>query len=176
METDAVARRITDVLEGTLRRLASIASGLAAVAAVIGAATFATGLWIFDGSGRAAWVVIGGALCAVPVVAALMAWFLVRRTARSASLMVANVHQFLDTSPRSARALIDHDTGRPIASYPATFHGVRGELELRRAELPALYAGIRAIVSAPGLAAVAVLGMLVVGALGTILLIGGLID
>jgi hypothetical protein len=41
--------------------------------------------------------------------------------------------------------------------------------------LPALYAGIRAIANVPGLAAIALLGTLAVGVLGTILLIGGLI-
>jgi hypothetical protein len=50
------------------------------------------------------------------------------------------------------------------------------DLKHRRKELPALYAGVRAISSVPGLAAIALLGTLAVGALGTILLIGGLID
>ena len=46
----------------------------------------------------------------------------------------------------------------------------------RRKELPALFIGVRAITRVPGLAAVAVLGSLGVGALGTILLIGSVID
>ncbi len=176
METDAVVRRVSDALEFTLRRLAGLASAVAAVAILISAATFSTGLWIFDGSGRSTWIIIGGAFCLVPVLAALMAWFMVRRTARSSAELVSNVRQFLGTSSSSAKVLIDHDSGQPIATYSKSFHGLQADLEQRRTELPALYAGVRAIVSAPGLAAVAVLGMLVVGAIGTILMIGGLID
>lgn len=176
METDVVARRISDALEYTLRRVASLTGSVALAAAVIGAATFATGWWMFDGSGRTAWVVIGGALCLVPVVAALIARFMVRRTARSAAQLVSNIRRFLDTSSGSAKVLVDYDTGQPITVSSRTFHGLSTELDQRRTELPALWAGVRAIVSAPGLAAVAVLGMVVVGALGTILLIGGLID
>lgn len=176
METDAVAQRVSDALEFTLRRLAGLASLIAGVAILISAATFTTGLWIFDGSDRSPWIIIGGAFCLVPVVAALMAWFMVWRTARSTTELVANVREYLGGPSTSARALIDYDTGQPIATYSKSFHGLQGDLERRRTELPALYAGIRAIVSAPGLAAVAVLGMLAVGALGTILMIGGLID
>jgi hypothetical protein len=176
METDVVVRGVSDALQNTLRRLSSLATGVALVAALISAATFATGLWIFQGTGRANWVVIGGAICLVPVVAAVMARFLMRRTARHSAELVANVRQFLDSSAGSAKVLIDHDTGQPIATYSKGMSGLRVELDQRRKELPALWASVRAITSVPGLAAISVLGMLCVGALGTILLIGGLID
>ena len=60
-------------------------------------------------------------------------------------------------------------------SSSKTFTGVRTELASRSRELPALWAGVRAITSVPGLAAIAVLGMLAVGLLGTILLISSLL-
>ncbi len=90
METDVVVRRVSDGLQLTFNRLSSLATGVAATAAIIGAATFATG-------------------------------------------------------PRSA-------------------------------ELPALWAGVRAITSVPALAAISVLGMLGVGLMGTILLISLLLN
>ena len=74
MESDAVALRVGSGLQFTLRRLATLAYGIAVVAAVVGAATFATGLWVFEGDGRTTWIIIGGLLCLVPVAAALIAW------------------------------------------------------------------------------------------------------
>lgn len=176
MESDVVVRRVSDGLQQTLRRLSSLASGVAVVAAVVGLATFATGLWIFKGTGRPKWIVIGGALCLVPVGAALVARMLIRITARHSPELVANVRSFINSSSQSAKVLIDHDTGQPVAAYAKSFTVLRGELNQRRKELPALFAGIRAITSVPGLAALAVLGTVGIGALGTILLIGGLID
>ena len=72
--------------------------------------------------------------------------------------------------------LINYDTGERLANTAKTFGNLQIDLKERRKELPALYAGVRAICSVPGLAAIALLGTLAVGALGTILLIGGLID
>ena len=46
---------------------------------------------------------------------------------------------------------------------------------MRKADLPALWIGIRTITAIPGIAATAVLGIVIVGGLGTILLIAGLI-
>jgi NAD/NADP transhydrogenase alpha subunit len=176
MESDVVVRRVSDGLQQTLRRLSSLAGGVAMVAAVVGLATFATGLWIFKGTGRPTWIVIGGVLCLIPVGAALCARMLIRVTARHSPELVANVRSFLNSSSQSAKVLIDHDTGQPVAAYAKNFTVLRAELNERRKELPALFAGIRAITSVPGLAALAVLGTVCIGALGTILLIGGLID
>ena len=72
--------------------------------------------------------------------------------------------------------LIDYDTGEPLASTAKSFEPLRSDLQTRRRDLPALYFGVRAITAVPALAAIALLGTLAVGALGTILLIGGLID
>jgi hypothetical protein len=55
-------------------------------------------------------------------------------------------------------------------------NGLSSELRLRKADLPALWLGVRAIRLVPALAAITFLGMMVVGCLGTVLLIGGLID
>lgn len=176
METDVVVRRVSDGLQLTLRRLSSLAGGLALMATIVGAATFATGLWIFKGSGRPTWIVIGGFLCLVPVAAALFARWLVSRTANHAPELVANVRAFLSSSTRSAKVLLDHDTGQPVATYTKSFSALKPDLAQRRKELPALFLGVKAITTVPGLAAIAILGVIGVGALGTILLIGGLID
>lgn len=175
METDVVVHRVSDTLQRTLRRLATLATGVALIAFVIGSATFATGLWIFDGS-RAVWAVVGGAICLLPLLAALVGRFLVRQTAKRAPQLVGDVRAFLDSTVDSAKVLIDHDSGQPVAWYVSNFRSLRRELGERRRELPALFAGVRAITSVPGLAATAVVGTLIVGGLGTVLLIGGLID
>ncbi|MGB8859362.1 MAG: hypothetical protein WCC60_08905 [Ilumatobacteraceae bacterium] len=175
METEVVVRQVTDGLQLTLRRLASLAGGVALTAAVIGAATFATGMWIFDRS-RVAWGIIGGLLCLIPLAAALFARLLIRSTAKHSPDLVANVRSFLDTAGKSAKVLIDHDSGQPVSAYAKSFSALRSELSDQRKDLPALWAGVSAITRVPGLAALSVLGMVGVGALGTILLIGGLID
>lgn len=174
MESDVVVRRVSDTMQQTLRRLASLATGIGIVALLIGAATFATGLWVFKDS-RSSWIVIGGAICVVPLGAALFGRFLVRRTANHAPELVTDVRNFLNTSVHSAKVLIDHDSGQPVAGYVKSFRTLRSELKDRRHELPALFCGVKAITSVPGLAAIAVLGMFLVGGLGTVLLIGGLI-
>ena len=175
MESDAVALRVGSGLQFTLRRLATLAYGIAVVAAVVGAATFATGLWVFEGDGRTTWIIIGGLLCLVPVAAALIAWLLLRITAKYAPQLVDNVKTFLAGSSPATQVLIDYDSGQTVAASSRSFGALRGELTERSKELPALYAGVRAIISVPGLAALAVLGIIGVGLLGTVLLIGGLI-
>jgi hypothetical protein len=174
-DLDRVATRVSEGLRKTLSRISTLALGIAGIAAVIGLATFATGLWIFDGS-RPTWIVIGGALSFGPTLAALLAWFYVRRTVKVAPALVGDVRTVLDESHGAAQVLINYDTGERLASTAKTFGTLRLDLKQRRKELPALYAGVRAICSVPGLAAIAMLGTLVVGALGTVLLIGGLID
>ena len=176
MDSEIDVQRVTDGLQTTLRRLASLAGSVAMVAAIVGVATFVTGLLVFDGKGRSLWVVIGGFVCAVPLVAALTARFLVRTTAKHSPELVANVRQFMSTSRNSAQVLIDHDSGRPVATYSKNFGDMRRELNHQRKTLPALFAGVRAITSVPGLAAVAVVGIVGVGLLGTLLLLGALID
>jgi len=175
MEPELLARDVGEGLQRTLNRLAALVSRLAQLAGVVGAATFATGWWIFDGS-RPAWIVLGGVLCLAPVAAALMAWFLIRTTARLAPGFAQDVKMFAETSSNSVRVLLDHDTGRPIGGRARSLGAMRQELNERRKQLPALFAGVRAITSVPGLAAVTLGGIVVVGAVGTILLIGGLID
>jgi hypothetical protein len=174
-DLDRVAIRVSDGLRKTLSRISTLALGIAAVTALIGVATFATGLWIFDGS-RPAWIVIGGIICFTPTAAVLVAWFFVRSTIKVAPALLGDVRTVLDESHSAANVLINYDTGEHLASTAKSFGTLQLDLKERRKELPALYAGIRAICSVPGLAAIALLGTLAVGALGTILLIGGLID
>jgi hypothetical protein len=158
----------------TLGRLGSLAAVVIALAALISVATFATGAWVFDNS--VGWLVVGGIICAIPVLAAARAWFMVRGTMRSAPKLVGELQSFLQTSRSAAGALVDHDSGVALGMQAKSFRQLRVELNERRRELPALFAGVRAITTVPGLAAIAFLGVLCVGALGTILLIGGLID
>lgn len=174
METDVVVRRVSDGLQLTLNRLSSLAGGIAVIAGLIGAATFATGWWLFPDS-RTAWIIIGGVLCLVPVGAALFARLLLRMTAKHAPQLIDNVRTFLGGASPASRVLIDYDSGQPVIASSKTFTGLRTELASRSRELPALWAGVRAITSVPGLAAIAVLGMLAVGLLGTILLVSGLL-
>lgn len=175
METDAVVQRVSAGLQLTLNRLSSLATGVAVIAGVIGAATFATGWWLFPDN-RTAWIIIGGVLCLIPVGAALLARLLLRITAKYAPQLIDNVRTFLGGASPASRVLIDYDGGQPVIRSSKTFTGVRTELASRSGELPALWAGVRAITSVPGLAAIAVLGMLGVGVLGTILLISGLLE
>ncbi len=141
----------------------------------MGAATFATGWWIFEGS-RPAWIVLGGVLCLAPVAAALTIWFLIHRASRLAPEFAQDVRMLAGTSNKSTRVLLDHDTGEPILGRARSLGALRQELNDRRKQLPALFGGVRAITSVPALAAISLGGIVVVGGVGTILLIGGLID
>ena len=84
------------------------------------------------------------------------------------------MRSFIDHQSPASQVLIDIDSGRVI---PAPALGsLRDELEARRREFPALTAGIRALTTVPKLAGLATLGLLTVGALGTVLFIGAIID
>jgi hypothetical protein len=170
---DRVAASASRGISTTLSRLARLVVPLILATFVVGAATFATGWWVFDGS--AGWIVVGGILCALPVIAAVRAWLMVRSTAKHAPRLVDELRTFLPTSSSASGTLIDYDSGVALGMQSRSFRQLRTELDVRRRELPALWAGVRAIVTVPGLAAIAVLGLLGVGALGTILLIAGLI-
>ncbi|HAP77534.1 MAG TPA: hypothetical protein DCR14_15820 [Acidimicrobiaceae bacterium] len=174
MDSELVARDAGQRLQQTLVRLSSLATGLGVVALLVGAATFATGWWVFDAS--TAWLIIGGVLCTLPVLAAAMAWLLMRSTARQAPALVADIREFVDSGVTTAKVLLDHDSGQPIGGYVKSFGALRSELTERRKDLPALFAGVQAITRVPGLAALTVLGIVGVGLLGTVLLIGGIID
>jgi hypothetical protein len=170
---ERIAISATDGLRETLRRLASLVGVVVVITAGIGAATFVTGMWVFDGS--IGWIVLGGAITMVPVGAAIIAWFFVRGAARAAPRLLDDARTFLRTTANASGLLIDHDSGVALGMQAKSMGGLRRELLDRRRELPALFMGVRAITSVPGLAAIAVLGTIGVGLLGTILLIGGAI-
>ena len=173
-DLDRVAVRVTDGLRNTLTRVSSLALRLAAVTVIIGIATFATGLWVFDGS--TGWLVVGGVLSFTPAAAALLAWFYLHSTIKIAHALLGDVRTVLAESGTAKNVLIDYDTGEHLVSTARTLDPLQLDLRRRRKELPALYAGVRAICSVPALAAIAFLGVLGVGTLGTILLISGLLD
>ena len=173
VELDTIATQVSNGLATTLSRIKSLIAGVGLVALLVSAATFATGLWAFD-DGRLGWAVIGGVLCLVPVGAALIGWSMVHTTAKAAPQLLDDVRVLLKDSHNAAAVLIDHDTGQRLGTSAKTFQTLRTDLKARRKELPALFAGVRAITSVPGLAAITVFGIAVVGSLGTILLIGKL--
>jgi hypothetical protein len=172
-DIDRLTVSATEGIRLTLTRIGALVRGVAVLAAIIGVATFATGWWVFDGS--SGWLILGGLICLVPVVAAVMGWIILARTARRTAQLVQDVRSLLQTGRSAATVLIDHDSGQSIAVTSKSYRAMRGVLATKQKELPALFAGVRAITTVPGLAAVAVLGILLIGALGTVLLIGGLI-
>jgi hypothetical protein len=174
-DLDKIAAVVSDGITTTLGRVKALILGVAVVALVIGAATFATGLWAFE-SARLGWVVVGGVICLIPVGAALLGWFLVNTTARTAPRLLGDIKTLIEDSTDAAAVLIDHDTGQRLATSAKTFQQLKADLKTRRQELPALFAGVRAITSVPGLAAITVLGITFVGGLGFILLIGKLLS
>ncbi len=174
-DLDRLATRTSDGMRRTLGRLQALIAIVVLITLVIAAATFATGWWVFEAS--TGWIVLGGLICAIPVVAAIVGWFLVRATASAAPRLFDDIRSLLSTGPSAASGvLIDHDSGVALGMQARSFSSLKSELRQRRKELPALWVGVRAITGVPGLAAIAVLGTLAVGALGTVLLIGGLID
>jgi hypothetical protein len=174
--SDGEALRAGDGLQALLRGMSRVAARLASFGLFVGIATFATGMWVFDGSGRDKWIVIGGVLAFGPVIAATLATYRVRRTADRTPEFAGEL-KLLRTGGRAiADVLIDGDTGRPIGFSTATLGALRGELAQRRKEFPALGIAVKAITTVPKLLVLATLGILAAGALGTILLIGGLID
>jgi hypothetical protein len=173
MQSDVVATRVVEGLQITLHRLAGLVGGLVLLALAISAATFATGWWVFHGS--TGWIVVGGALCLVPVVAAALGWLWVKGAAKYAPRLVGDVTAFLSTPSPAANVLIDYDSGQPIATSARSFGGLKADLETRKSDLPALWIGIKTITAVPAMAAIAVIGMTLVGAFGTVLLLIGLV-
>jgi hypothetical protein len=170
---ERIASTASAGISRTLERLTSLAAMVLLITAVVCIATFATGWWVFDGS--VGWMLVGGVLCLVPIGAAATAWFYVRTSASSAPKLIDDVRSLLRQSNSAATVLIDHDSGIALGAQAKSLGGLRRELIERRTELPALFAGVRAITSVPGLAAVAVLGVVLMGIFGTILLVVGLI-
>lgn len=173
MQYDVAARRAGDGIQALLGRLASLAAGLAGIAGAVGLATFATGLWVFRGSGG--WWVLGGVLCAAPAVAATVGWGFVRAAARFAPRLIDDITAFIRTPSAAAKVLIDHDTRETVAVSAKRFGSLRNDLSQRRSELPALWLGVRAVTLVPGTAAMALVGTIAVGGLGVVLLLAGLI-
>jgi len=172
-DLELMAVRVSDGLRRTLSKVNALALGIAVVTGLVGLATFATGMWVFDGS--TGWIIVGGAICFAPTVAALMAWRLVRSTFKLAPQLLGNVNKVLHESSGPANALINYDTGERLTNTARSFSSLNADLKARSKELPALYFGVRAICSVPTLVVIALLGTLGVGFLGMILLIAGAI-
>jgi hypothetical protein len=174
MQVEAAAQRVGSAIAFTLRRLATVAGGLAVFATVVGAATFATGWWVFSAS-HTAWMVIGGTVCLIPALAGLAAWVLIRWAAHLAPRLLADIDAFLRTSSPAAQTLIDYDSGQPIATSARTFGSMKADVHARKTDIPALYVVVRSITLVPAMAGVALIGGMLVGAFGTFLLLVGLL-
>ena len=153
-DLDRLAVQISDGLRKTLSRVGKLVFGVAVAAALIGCATFATGWGLFQNS-RPTWAAVGGPLCAVPIAAAFVAWYYVQATARAAPDLVDDVRTLLNSSSSASRVLINYDTGERLSDTAKSFGVLRTDLQTRRRDMPALFVGIRAITSVPGLAAIA---------------------
>jgi hypothetical protein len=174
-ELDRVAQKTSTALRGTLGRLTRLVRGLCIGALVVGAATYATLLWVTDGE---EWIVLGAVICAAPLLAAVLAFWRLSSTLRVAPKALDDLHTVLRDRKATAAMgpLFDHDTQQPIGMSARSMSGIRSELQSRRKELPALFSTVQALVTVPGLAALAVIGTLLLGMVGTIMLIVGLLD
>jgi hypothetical protein len=175
VRTERAATQFSEFLRVTLERLASLAFGVASVAFVIAAATYLTGLWTLDGSHRTTWVVLGAVICGIPVVTGINAWRLVRTTARRAPQLPGDVRELLAESKPAVAMVIDHDSGQPLATTARSLGDLRTLLAAAPRKYASLRAAVRAATRVPGLVALTVLGALIIGMLGTILLIAGLV-
>lgn len=176
MESEIVAARAGNGLQAMLRTLGRVAARLSSFALFVGIATFATGMWLFEGTGRDKWIVIGGVISFGPPLAATIATYRVRRTADLAPQVVSEVRTFDDVAKGVLDVLIDGDSGQVTGLRARGLGTLRSEVYERRREFPALWSGVKAITTVPKLLAWATIGALVAGALGTVLLVGGLID
>lgn len=176
MESEIVAARASNGLQAMLRTLGRVAARLSSFALFVGIANFATGMWLFEGTGRDKWIVIGGIISFGPPLAATLATYRVRRTADLAPQVVAEVRSFDDVAKGALGVLIDGDSGHVTGLRARGLGTLRGEVYGRRREFPALWSGVKAITTVPKLLVWATFGTLLAGALGTVLLIGGLID
>jgi hypothetical protein len=174
-DLERAATQFSEGLRVTLDRLSSLAFAVAAVGVTVGVGTYATGLWSLNGSHRSTWAVIGAALCAIPAVAGVFAWLLVRRTARHAPQLVGDVRLLMSQSRQSVALVIDHDTGQPLVTTARSLIGLREVLSGSSEKYPALSGAVGAVTKVPGLAAITVLSTAVVGIIGTVLLVGGLL-
>lgn len=174
---DDLERVATDLSHGittTLNKARRVAIRVMAITTAVGAATFLTGWWVYDGS--TAWLILGGIVCAIPLASAVAAWLLLARTVRIGPRLLSELRTYLSTSTAPADLVIDHDSGLPLASRTKNYATFRSDLVSRRRDLPALFLGVRAITALPRLGIIAVVSLLAVGALGTLLLLDGLIN
>ena len=171
MEPELVARQAGLRLQQGLAFVTGLAFRMMVFAIIVCVATFATGWWVFEGN--EGWIIVGGIVCAIPIVAGVRAWYMVRRAIKRAASLPAEIRRYTDSGGRDAQVLIDYDTGQPIGGYVRNF-GTTG-LDIDPKVLPALWASVRALTRVPILAAITILGTLFLGALGTILLLVGLI-
>lgn len=175
VRTERAANHFSTFLQTTLKRLSSLAFGVASAAVLIAVATYVTGLWSLDGSHRSTWMVVGVVLCAIPAIAGVSAWMLVRSTARRTPKLIGEVRGLLGESKAALAMVIDHDSGQPLATTARSLGKLQTVLAEGPSRYPSLRAAVRAATRVPGLVALTVLSALVVGLIGTILLIGAVV-
>jgi len=174
-DVELLATRASDGLRTLLGRLASLAFGLVIVSGLIGLAAYASGFLAFDTN---AWPVVGAVICLFPAAAALLAWWRIKRTQRVAPAALNDLRAVIaDQQSRPAMdVLIDMDSGQRIVTTSRSMTDLLRQLKARQTDWPALVDTITAVTTVPGLVAIAILGVIGVGALGTVLLLIGLLS
>ena len=174
-DVELLATRASDGLRTLLGRLGTLTFGLVVVCAAIGTASYASGFLATDGD---AWPIIGAVICFLPAALALLGWWRIKRAQRVAPTALHDLRTVIaDQQSRPAMGvLIEMDAGSRVVSTSRTMSGVLQELKSRRQDWPALVETLSAAATVPALIALAIVGMIGVGALGTVLLLIGLLS
>ena len=176
-DLDRVAVRVSDGLRKTLSRINALAVGIVGITATIGLATF-----LLPACGSSTEANRPGPSSVAPCASlrrspALFGLVLRPHDRQSCPRSGRTTYGECSTSRTRANVLINYDTGERLTNTAQTSATCRIDLRQQAAQgVAGAVGGVRAITSVPGLVAIALLGTLTVGALGTILLIGGLID
>lgn len=173
-DVELMVTRAAAAIRTILGRLATLAFGLTALAVVVGAATYATGLWVSDGL---VWPILGLVLCVLPAAVGARAWLRVKRTQAQAPAALLDLRALIfdRRSQGAMNALIDVDTQQPVIATVRSLAGLSADLEARGSDRVALAQTLRAAMTVPGLAALTVIGVVLLGALGSMMLLIGLL-
>lgn len=172
------AKRAADRIEEVLRRGRTVATGAAILAGLAGLFCLVAVAAAVSGSARTVWIVIGLVPCAIPAGAALLA----RRSLTRASAgtgMVADFERLVDDpAVHHAVAGIDqplHDRSRLLASGRRLW-ALRNLVADRKGELTDLWVSLVAITRLPLLTGVALVGAILLCAIGVVALVVAILN
>ena len=150
-----------------LRRGRSLATIAAIMATIAGAFCLVAVGANTSGATRAAWIVLGVMVCAVPAGAALLARLILERARRRTGL-VADVRRLID-DPSARGAVAGFVGSRPrLLGSGRRLWALRRVVTDRRLELTDLWVTILALTRLPLLAGIALVGSLVLTAIGVL--------